>query len=144
MDTQAVNYVPNVFFHAVFDNGIVGMSGLFTSVSGLGMEFEYESYTEGGSNYPRQFFKNAVPQTLVLEQGTVTTADTFALWIAKINSGIAAPLNGKITLRDHTGKEQRSWEVLGAYPVKYIGPSLNAMKSGLAVSRIEFLHNGCY
>ena len=139
-----MDYVPASYFEAIFAGGIVGMSGLFTSVSGLNMEFEYETYFEGGSNYPRFFLKNAVPQTLVMEQGTVTTVDMFSIWLSEINMGIINTLDGVITLKDHTGEARRSWIVTGAYPVKYIGPSLNSMQSQLAVSRIELMHSGCF
>ena len=139
------DYVPTSYFEVTFNDtsSITGLSGQFTSVSGLGIEFEYETYTEGGSNYPRHFFKSVVPQTLVLEQGTVTTTDSFSAWIAEINSGMATPLNGTITLKNHAGEAKRSWVVQEALPVKYIGPSLNSMQSELAVSRIELRHNGC-
>ena len=54
-----------------FDVLLIGtgavLAGGFASVSGLDMEADYEIYTEGGSNYPRYFFKNVKPQHLVLE-----------------------------------------------------------------------------
>ena len=65
---------------AYFDVALIGtgaaLTGGFQSVSGLGMEVEYEVYTEGGSNYPRFFFKNTKPGILVLEQGVVTSVDS--------------------------------------------------------------------
>ena len=138
-----MDFVPTAYFSVLFGSEIAGLSGQFITISGLSIEFDYETYIEGGSNYPRYFFKNVVPQTLTLEQGTVTTIDAFAIWIAQINSGIAMPLNGIITLKEHSGQVKRSWTVQGAFPVKYIGPSLNSMASELAVSRIELRHNGC-
>jgi phage tail-like protein len=137
------DYVPTAFFDVQFGSAITGLSGQFISVSGLGVEFDYDVYVEGGSNYPRYFFKNVVPQVLTLEQGTVTTTDAFAEWLAKVNSGVALTLDGVITLKDHAGQSMRSWAVAGAFPLKYIGPSLNSMASELAVSRIELRHNGC-
>ncbi len=137
------DFVPNIFFDVIFVGIDFGMSGQFTNVSGLGMEFEYETYNEGGSNYPRYFFKNAVPQTLVLQQGTVTTVDSFAAWMNTVNLGISAFLNGVVLLKDHTGAIKRNWTIQGAFPVKYIGPELNSLQSSLAVSRIEFQYNGC-
>lgn len=138
------DYAASTFFEVHFAGQGFGMSGEFTSVSGLSIEFEYESYNEGGSNYPRQFFKNVVPQTLVLEQGTVTTVDDFVAWITLINQGAAMTLNGTVMLKDHTGEVKRMWFVQGAFVTKYIGPTLNSLQSELAVTRIELLHNGCY
>lgn len=139
----AMDNVPNTYFEVAFGVPSVGMSGYFTSVTGLGMEFEYETYNEGGVPYPRSFFKNVVPQTLVLEQGTVTTVDGFATWVGMMNAGRRMPLNGLVFLKDHTGATKRTWLIENAMVVKYIGPSLNSMQPELAVSRIEISHNGC-
>lgn len=137
------DYVPNTYFEVMFGPPALGMSGYFTSVSGLAMEFEYETYTEGGVPYPRQFFKNIVPQTLVLEQGTVTTVDGFAAWLHMLNQGMRMPINGVILLKDQTGAPKRNWMIMDALVSKYIGPSLNSMQPELAVTRIEMTYNGC-
>ena len=72
------------------------------------MEVDYEVYTEGGSNYPRFFFKNTKPQTLVLEQGVVTTVDSVSLLMAMVNQGMSIPLAGTIILRDSFGEASGS------------------------------------
>ncbi len=138
-----LDYVPNTYFEVSLGVPTMGMSGYFTSVSGLSMEFEYETHNEGGVPYPRHFFKNVVPQILVLEQGTVTTIDGFAAWVHMINIGMRMALNGLVLLKDHTGMVKRNWFIRDALVVKYIGPSLNSMNPELAVSRIELQHNGC-
>lgn len=70
------------------------LAGGFSSVSGLGMEVDYEVYAEGGSSYPRFFFKNVKPQHLVLEQGVVTTVDSVSLLMGMVNMGMSIPLRG--------------------------------------------------
>jgi phage tail-like protein len=136
-------FAPSSFFEVYFSGAGIGMAGEFTSVSGLGMEFEYETYNEGGRNYPRSFFKGVVPQTLVLEQGTVTTVDAFSLWMTEINAGIMRPLDGIVLLKDHNGDIMREWTIIDAMLTKYIGPSLDSARAELAVNRIEFRYNGC-
>jgi phage tail-like protein len=136
-------FAPSSFFDVDFSGAGTGMAGEFTSVSGLGMEFEYETFNEGGSNYPRVFFKGVKPQTLVFEQGTVTTADTFAAWVDEINRGIMRPLDGIILLKDHTGEVMRKWTIVNAMLTKYVGPNLDSMRVQLAVNRIEFQYGGC-
>lgn len=132
---------------AYFDVLLVGVGALlaggFTSVSGLGMEADYEVYTEGGSNYPRFFFKNSKPQRLILEQGVVTTVDSVSLLMAMVNQGMSIPLAGTIVLMDSFGSPKRAWGVVGAHLVKYVGPQLNSNQASMAVSRIELIHNGC-
>ena len=133
---------------AFFDVMLIGtgavLSGGFLSVSGLDMEVDYEGYTEGGSNYPRFFFKNTKPQVLVLEQGVVTTVDSVSLLMAMVNQGMSIPLAGTIILRDSFGEAQREWSVVGAHLQKYVGPQLNSNQASVAVSRIELIHNGCF
>lgn len=133
---------------AYFDVALIGtgaaLVGGFQSVSGLGMEVEYEVYTEGGSNYPRFFFKNTKPGTLVLEQGVVTTVDSVSLLMAMVNQGMSIPLAGAIILKDSFGAVQREWTVVGAHLQKYEGPALNSNQASVAVSRIELIHNGCF
>ena len=133
---------------AYFDVMLIGtgavLAGGFLSVSGLDMEVDYEVYTEGGSNYPRFFFKNTKPQTLVLERGVITTVDSVSLLMAMVNQGMSIPLAGAIILRDSFGTAQREWSVVGAHLQKYVGPQLNSNQASAAVSRIELIHNGCF
>ena len=133
---------------AYFDGLLVGVGALlaggFTSVSGLGMEADYEVYTEGGSNYPRFFFKNTKPQRLVLEQGVITTIDSVSLLMGMVNQGMSIPLAGGIVLMDSFGVPQREWTVVGAHLVKYEGPRLDSNQASVAVNRIELIHNGCF
>ena len=132
---------------AYFDVFLAGtgavLAGGFLSVSGLDMEAEYEVYTEGGSNYHRFFFKNTKPQTLVLEQGVVTSVDSVSLLMAMVNQGMSIPLAGAIILRDSFGSAQREWTIVGAHLQKYVGPQLNSNEASMAVSRIELIYNGC-
>lgn len=133
---------------AYFDVNLLGtgaaLIGRFTSVSGLGMEVDYEVYNEGGLNYPRFFFKENIPQILVLEQGVVTSVDSVSLLMGMCIAGMSIPLAGAITLNDSFGHTQRVWSVVGAYLKKYEGPELNSNSPALAVSRIELIHNGCF
>ena len=138
------NYVTNSHFTVSFAGDLIGFSGRFMRVSGLSIEFEYETYTEGGTNYPRQFLKNVIPQKLVLEQGTITSPDLLSVWIASINSGCMTTLNGVVVLKDNIGAVKRTWSVIDAFPTLYAGPSLDSMRPELAVTKIELKHNGCF
>ena len=127
----------------LYGNG-VELAGRFISVSGLAMEVEYEVYSEGGSNYPRYFFKESKPQVLVLEQGVITEGDGLSELMARCVQGQSVALSGRITLRDTFGTAQRSWAITGAHLQKYLGPELNSNQPALAVSRLELLYNGCF
>lgn len=140
---MAESYVSGSYFEVVLVGPGAFLNGKFTAVSGLGMEVEYEIYNEGGLNYPRFFFKQTKPQTLVLERGVITSVDSTALLMDMCNLGMSIPLAGTIILRDSFGSSKRVWNVVGAYLQKYSGPELNSNSPALAVSRIELIHNGC-
>ena len=133
---------------AYFDVALIGigaaLTGGFQTVSGLGMEVEYDVYAEGGSSYPRFFFKNVKPGLLVLERGVVTSVDSVSLLMTMVNQGMSIPLAGAIILKDSFGTPQREWTVVGAHLQRYVGPELNSNEASLAVSRIELIHNGCF
>ena len=133
---------------AYFDVFLVGpgavLSGGFLSVSGLDMEADYEVYTEGGSSYPRFFFKNVIPQHLVLERGVITSVDSMSILMGMVNQGMSIPLAGTIILRDSFGTPKREWSIVGAHLQKYVGPKLDSNQASQAVSRVELIYNGCY
>ncbi len=136
-------YLSGAYFEVFLAGTGAVLEGKFTSVSGLGMEVEYETFNEGGLNYPRFFFKQNRPQTLVLEQGVVTDADACSFLMNMANVGISVPLGGTVILKDSFGKPQRTWSIVGAYIQKYSGPTLDSNQAALAVNRIELIYNGC-
>lgn len=135
--------VPGAYFDVVLIGPGAALVGGFSSVSGLDMQADYEVYTEGGSSYPRFFFKNIIPQHLVLERGVITDLDSASLLMLMVNQGMSIPLAGTIILRDSFGTPQRTWTIVGAHLQKYVGPQLNSNQARAAVSRIELIHNGC-
>ena len=144
------SFLPNYYSNGYFEVDFIPTGGLappllgrFTSVSGLGMEVEYEVYNEGGSNYPRYFLKEVKPQTLVLEQGVINNIDSASLIMAMVNSGMSVPMAGVITLKDHLGYPVRIWTIEEAHLRKYVGTNLNSNQPVLAVNRIEMMYNGC-
>lgn len=137
------DYLSGAYFEVLLIGVGVVLEGRFTSVSGLNMEVEYEVYNEGGLNYPRFFFKETKPQVLVLEKGVVTTFDSVSQLMNMCILGMSIPLAGTVILKDSFGTPQRTWSIVGAYLQKYIGPDLNSNQAALAVTRMEFIYNGC-
>ena len=139
-----MSVISGAYFEVMLVGAGAALVGGFSAVSGLDMEMEYEVYNEGGSLYPRYFFKQAKPQTLVLEQGVVTDFDSVSTLMIMVNQGMSVPLAGTITLKDSFGNVQRVWSVVGAHLVKVSGPQLDSNQPAVAVTRIELMHNGVY
>lgn len=137
-------YLSGAYFEVFLAGAGAALAGRFTSVSGLGMELDYETYNEGGLNYPRFFFKEVKPQVLTLQEGVVTDVDAVSLLMGMCNQGMSVPLAGTVILKDSFGASQRVWSIVGAHLQKYVGPELDANQAAVAVSRIELLYNGCF
>ena len=137
-------YLSRAYFEVFLAGAGAALTGRFTSVSGLGMELDYETYNEGGLNYPRFFFKEVRPQVLTLQEGVVTDVDAVSLLMGMCNQGMSVPLAGTVILKDSFGASQRVWSIVGAHLQKYVGPELDANQAAVAVSRIELLYNGCF
>ena len=121
----------------------VGLIGEFSRISGLVNEFTYQTYTEGGALTPSHLFDGVVPQRLILECGTITNVDLFSAWMTMIGTGICIRISGTVIMLSAQGEVQRMWTIYNAYPIKYVGPDLNAGETAFAVSRIELAYCGC-
>ena len=144
--TTSGKYNPKFIAGSYFTVMLVGVGGAivgdFTKVSGLGMEVEYTQYREGGSNYTRMLIDGVKPQTLVLEQGVVTGADSGSILMNTINLGMSCGLSGVVILNDSFGIPQRTWTITDAYLTKYEGPTLDANQVQAAVTTMELIYNG--
>lgn len=114
----------------------------FSEVSGLTVETELEEYSEGGVNdYVHQFPKRTKHVPIVLKRGLT---DSYELWnwYNGVVQGKIVRRSGSIILFDEQFHEFRRWTFNDAYPVKWIGPELNATSSEVAIEQVELVHNG--
>lgn len=116
--------------------------GSFTRVSGLEKEWELESYREGGDNGGEHFFPRIIRSShLVLEYGT-GMLDPLARWFDMTTLGMMIKLPLMIMLTSELQIPLKIWMVMDAMPVKYTVPHFDALASEVAISRLEFTHNG--
>lgn len=64
-----MSYLSGAYFEVFLAGPGAVLTGRFTSVSGLGMELEYEVYNEGGLNYPRYFSRRSSPRCSPCRRG---------------------------------------------------------------------------
>ena len=114
----------------------------FTEVSGLQSEIEYEEYAEGGVNgYMHRLPKRTSYPPIVLRRGITKTNDLWE-WYSVVAGGKVKRREGSIVMCEPSGDELIRWNFFEAYPVKWVGPELNASRSEVAVESIEIIHNG--
>lgn len=128
-------------------NFLIEIEGLvvggFSEVNGLQLEVETEDYREGGLNdYVHKLAGPArYSQNLTLKRG-LTDADTLWFWQYDVARGIITRRNATIYLLDAGGAQVMSWDVMAAYPVRWIGPELRAGSSEIAFETVELVHRG--
>mgnify|MGYP000877727429 CR=1 FL=1 len=114
----------------------------FSEVSGLSVQTDYEEYAEGGVNdYVHRFPARTRHEPIVLKRG-VTMSSVLWDWYADVVSGKVVRRDGSIILFNNRLWEFRRWNFYEAFPVKWVGPALDASRSEVAVESIELVHNG--
>ena len=126
-------------------NGIT--EGAFTEVSGLDFEIEVEDRKEGGLNdmVHRIPGRVKVAPNIVLKRGLATSE----LWQwyyditqGKLTHGPVTRKNMSIILYGYDSMPQIRWNITGALPVKWSGPTLKSDSTEVPVESIELIHQG--
>ncbi|MEX1030866.1 MAG: phage tail protein [Paenibacillaceae bacterium] len=114
----------------------------FSEVSGLHSEIDIEEYREGGVNgYVHRLAKATKFHPIVLKRGITKSPDLWN-WYEAVMGGYIARMDGAIIMHDEADNEIVRWNIFGCYPVKWIGPEMNATSSSVAIESIELVHNG--
>jgi len=123
--------------------------GMFAEITGLEVNVEVATYAEGGENG----FEHRLPGRLtwpnvVLRRG-ITNSDALFSWVNKTaGPGFSANANklqrstAAITLVGSGGERMRSWDIEGAFAVRWTGPSLSVEGGELASEELELAHHG--
>jgi len=116
--------------------------GSFSECSGLDTTLEVEDYREGGNNgLVRKCPTRVSWGNLRLRRG-IARNDELWLWHFDFVEGRGKRRDGVITLLDERQHPVKTWRFKRGLPVKYVGPSLNAGQSQVAVEEIEIGHEG--
>lgn len=126
--------------------GSLGVAG-FSEVTGLEAEMETEEYQEGGLNthvhtLPVRFSH----PNLVLRRGLTNSLELWE-WVRKAVDGTIERMDVTVYLFDSmgtTGGEGPPWKwgFREAYPVKWIGPELQADQATVSIETLELAHRG--
>ena len=114
--------------------------GEFQECTGLQVEVKVEPYEEGGLNG----FTHKLPgrrsySNITLKRG-LTSSTLLVDWLDRVATKAAKGSelrNVSILMLDHTGTTVRRYNLTGAFPVKWTGPSLNTTTSTQLVESLE-------
>lgn len=116
--------------------------GGFTECTGIEMELETESYNEGGNNGRVLMFPTRVKWSHIrLRRGMAVGAELWN-WHYGFVEGKGRRRDGIIVLQNDARVPVQLWSFTRGLPVKWTGPSLNAMQSQVAVEELEIAHEG--
>jgi phage tail-like protein len=116
---------------------------VFTELSGLQLETEVFEYSEGGNNsFVHQLPGRTRVGRITLKQGLVASDELFR-WYLDIAYGKQMDRrNVSVVLYTEAGEELRRWNFLNAYPVRWVGPALEAGSTAVALETLELAHDG--
>jgi phage tail-like protein len=113
----------------------------FQSVSGLSVEYDYESFKEGGENR----FEHKLPirtkyADLVLKRGMLTDSRVIDWCLAAFRNREFTPSDLSIILMTEQGDPLRTWKVARAIPKKWLVSDFNANESSIVVETMELTY----
>ncbi|NTU83256.1 MAG: phage tail protein [Chloroflexales bacterium] len=116
--------------------------GAFSECSGLQAETEVFEWEEGGVNTHKHRLPGRTKfSNLVLKRGVA--APELWKWYAGVVEGKKIARHElSIILIGYVGTPEARWDVTGALPIKWVGPTFKSGSTEAAVETIELLHYG--
>lgn len=113
----------------------------FQSVSGLSVEYDYESFKEGGENR----FEHKLPvrtkyADMVLKRGMLTNSSVIKWFMDAFRDRTFVPANINVILMNEKSEALRTWNVVNAIPKKWTISDLNANESSLVIETMELTY----
>ena len=113
--------------------------GYFSACSGLELSFDVYEYAEGGNND----FVHRLPgclhyPNLNLTRG-LTNEDALLKWFWATHTQAERK---EITLKLSAGGVDRTWTFADAFPVRWVGPTVDSHGGSIASESLEIAHSG--
>ena len=119
----------------------------FSEISGLEQEIELEEFKEGGMDFVHHLPVGIRYPNLVLKRGISVDSQLYR-WYKKVLQAVryggTIPKESMvyISIMDSRGLEKIRFMLKNVYPVKWVGPQLNASASEVAIETLELVHEG--
>ncbi|HHE32446.1 MAG TPA: phage tail protein [Chlorobaculum parvum] len=135
-----VDYYPpwGFYFRVVFDISKDKNDARFQSVSGLSVEYDFETFKEGGENR----FEHKLPvrtkyADLVLKRGLLTDSAVIDWALKAFRDRTFSPTDLTVNLLNEKGEPLQTWNVVHAIPKKWLVSDFNANENGVVVETME-------
>jgi len=115
----------------------------FSECSGIDATIEVMNFNEGGVNeYVHKFATRTSYSNLTLKHGVIFLYDDLWTWHNDWVQGNGKRKDGLIVLLDESRSPAKVWKFKRGIPSKWVGPSLNAAQSNVAIESLEIAHEG--
>ena len=136
--TRAASYVTTNHFYVEMspDSTIVAC---FTECTGLSAKVKYDTYFEGGNNTQQRILLGHTEFSEVTLKRGVTNDLSFWSWFTATRS---RRRNVRILLFNQAGETRQCWTLIGAVPVSWQAPSLQADGNTVAIEELSLAIEG--
>lgn len=139
-NSHALNYVLANRFYVEIESTI---QACFTECSGLGVKIKKETYYEGGVNDQQRIILGQPEFSDVVLKRGMTNDLTFWDWINRVLTGVKRERrNINILVFNQAGEVMQSWELLGAVPIGWQAPALQADANAVAIEELTLAYEG--
>jgi phage tail-like protein len=127
-------------FRVTIDHGI--SLGDWSTCDGLTVEYDVQEYQEGGNNdfVHRLPGRRKYTNIRLSRPIDASTAQVMG-WLASVQARVS-PSTAHISVLDTNDETVASWTVVGVYPAKWSGPTLDLGSNRAAMETLELVHNG--
>jgi phage tail-like protein len=141
---SAGGYYPPVGFHFRVEFVNIGNDNdiRFQSVAGLNVEYDVESYKEGGENR----FEHKLPvrtkyPDLSLKRGMLTDSKVIKWCLDAFQNRVFKPAQINVTLLNEKHEPLRTWHIHRAWPKKWSVSDFNAQENSIVVETLELSYS---
>jgi phage tail-like protein len=114
----------------------------FSEASGLQVETTVQDYEEGGNNaFVHRLPGRTKVGNLTLKRG-ITKGSEFFKWYTDVANGNIVKKAVSLVIFAPNGDTVAHWDLVDAFPVKWVGPQLVADGTAVAVETLELAHAG--
>jgi phage tail-like protein len=108
----------------------------------LSVKLKTETYYEGGVNDQQRIFLGQPQFSEVTLKRGMTNDLVFWNWVSQILSGRKERRNVNISVFNQAGETMQCWTLIGAVPVGWKAPSLQADSNTVAIEELTLAYEG--
>ncbi len=120
----------------------IGSLGDWQKCEGLVVEYDIYEYKEGGQNaFTHRLPGRAKYQNIKLSRPMNSSSSQVAAWVSAVGRE-PSRTTAVISVLDAAGTEVAHWNLDGAFPARWSGPTLDVGATQAAIEILEIAHNG--